>query len=436
MLPMPARGVALSLLAVLAAAATSCALTLEEAIRTALTQNERGRSAEETARAADAQVDRARSFLFPDLTLLGDYTRRSHETTRTIDGETSVLQSRDATQLRLNLDQVLFDAQAWPVYTGARRLRDAAHFDATEEKRQVAFDTARAFLAVLTSEQVVRAAEERVRLADRNLADARVRFDAQLVGSNDVTRADLERTASERELIEARAVTGVTRLNLGHLMGRAVADTLAVPQPLLAEAAAAVARDDTSLVRAVQSRPDVRAGHARVLALEAAAREPLMRYLPDLSFHGTAWSTNESGFSERNEDWSIGLGLDWDLFDGLDRHAARSEASAHARAAALDQANLERSVGVDIESARITLEGAQASLVQANRAVEVAERNAAEAAELYRRGLVRAFEVVDANVQSFTTLVERARSQFAQALAFLNLRAALGLDPLGEVPAP
>ena len=435
MYPKPARGVALSLLALFAAAAPAHALTLEEAIDTALRYNERGRSAEETARAADAQVDQARSFLFPDLTLLGDYTRRSHETTRTIDGETSVLQSRDATELRLNLDQVLFDAQAWPVYTGARRLRDAAHFDAMEEKRQLAFDAARAFLAVLTSEQVARAAEERVRLADRNLEDARVRFDAELVGSNDVTRAELERTASERELIEARAVTGVTRLNLGHLMGRAVADTLLVPQPLLADAAAPVARDDTSLVRAVQARPDVRAGHARVLALQAVAREPLMRYLPDLSFHGTAWKTNEAGFSERDEDWTIGLGLDWDLFDGLERHAARSEATALARAAALDQSNLERSVGVDIESARITLEGAQASLVQANRAVDVAERNAAEAAELYRRGLVRAFEVVDANVQAFTTLVERARSQFAQALALLNLRSALGLDPLGEVPA-
>jgi len=52
------------------------------------------------------------------------------------------------------------------------------------------------------------------------------------------------------------------------------------------------------------------------------------------------------------------------------------------------------------------------------------------------KGLVRAFEVVDANVQTFTTQVERARSQFALALTFLNLRAALGLDPLGEVPAP
>jgi len=432
----PGRGVVFCVFALLSLATNARALTLEEAIATARSQNERGRSATETAKAAGAVVGQARSFLFPSLTLLGDYTRRSHETTRTINGSTSVLQSRDATELRLNLDQIIFDAQAWPLYKEARRSRDAAELDAVEAKRQLAFDTARSFFAVLTSEQVVRAARERLSLADRNLADARVRFDAQLVGSNDVTRAELEKTTADRELVDAQGVARVARLSLSNLLGEAVEDSLVVPEALLAEATRPVSPADVSSQTAVTSRPDVRAGKARVAALRAAAQEPLMRYLPDLSFHGTAWSTNEAGFSNQAQDWSLGLGLSWDIFDGTERHAARSEAVARANAAELDQANLERSVATDLESARVGLETAQASLMQVNESVTMAERNAAEAAELYRRGLVRAFEVVDANVQTFTTQVERARSQFALALTFLNLRAALGLDPLGEVPAP
>jgi outer membrane protein len=432
----PARGAIFCALLLGILAGDAKALTLEEAISTALSQNERGKSAAELAKAAGAQVGQARSFLFPNLTLLGDYTRRSHETTRTINGTTSVLQSRDATEVRLNLDQIIFDAQAWPLFKEARRIRDAAELDAVEAKRQLAFDTARSFFAVLTSEQVVRAAGERLSLAERNLEDARVRFDAQLVGSNDVTRAQLEKTSADRELVDAQGVARVARLTLGNLLGETVEDSLVVPEALLAEATRPVTQADVSAQVAMSSRPDVRAGKARVAALRAAAQEPLMRYLPDLSFHGTAWSTNESGFSNKQEDWSLGLGLTWDLFDGTERQAARSEASARARAAELDQTNLERSVATDLESARVGLETAQASLMQVNESVTVAERNAAEAAELYRRGLVRAFEVVDANVQTFTTQVERARSQFALALTFLNLRFALGLDPLGEVPAP
>jgi len=430
------RGVLFCALALSGWSASARALTLEEAISTALSQNERGKSAAELAEAAGAQVSQARSFLFPSLTLLGDYTRRSHETTRTINGSTSVLQSRDATEIRLNLDQTIFDAQAWPLYKEARRVRDAAELDAVEAKRQLAFDTARSFFAVLTSEQVVSAARERQSLADRNLEDAKVRFDAQLVGSNDVTRAQLEKTSADRELVDAQGVARVARLSLANLLGKAVEDSLVVPKALLAEATRPVTQEDVSAQAAVTARPDVRAGKARVAAARAAAQEPLARYFPDLSFHGTAWSTNEAGFSNQSEDWSLGLGLTWDLFDGAERNAARSEASARARAAELDQTNLERSVATDLESARVGLETAQASLMQVNESVTVAERNAAEAAELYRRGLVRAFEVVDANVQTFTTQVERARSQFALALTFLNLRAALGLDPLGEVPAP
>jgi outer membrane protein TolC len=273
-------------------------------------------------------------------------------------------------------------------------------------------------------------------LADRNLQDAQVRFDAQLVGSNDVTRAQLEKTSADRELVDAEGVARVARLSLANLLGQSIEDSLVVPTALVADALRPVTQEEVSAEAAVAARPDVRAGKAHVAALRAAAQEPLMRYLPDLSFHGTAWSTNESGFSNESQDWSLGLGLTWDLFDGTERQAARSEAASLARAAELDQANLERSVATDLESARVGLETAQASLMQVNESVTMAERNAAEAAELYRRGLVRAFEVVDANVQTFTTQVERARSQFALALTFLNLRAALGLDPLGEVPAP
>ncbi|TPW12020.1 MAG: outer membrane efflux protein, partial [bacterium] len=118
------------------------ALTLEEAIARAVTSNERGRAAGESARAAEARVSRARSVLLPDLTFTGDYTRRSHETTRSVDGETSVLSTRDGLEGRLTLNQTIFDARAFPLLRQAGSLRDAARLDATEINRRLAFETA------------------------------------------------------------------------------------------------------------------------------------------------------------------------------------------------------------------------------------------------------------------------------------------------------
>jgi outer membrane protein TolC len=408
------------------------ALTIEEAIHSALGQNERAKAADEDARAADARVARARAFFFPDLNLRGDYTRRSHETTRTVDGETTTLQSRNGWEGRATLSQTIFDAQGFPLLSQASRSRDAARYDALDAKRRLAFETAEAYLTVLADDQVARAASQRLDFARRNLQEIRVRYEAELVGSNDVTRAELEAASAEREIVRLEGAAQTSQLHLEFLIGQEIEDSLTVPENLLARATRPAAPSGNALAQ----RLDLRAERQRAAAARSAALEPLMRYFPDVDFTGEAWSTNESGFNERSEDWSLGMGLSWDLFDGGEREADRGERKALARRAEWDLQNLEREVDLDVETARVALESEQASLARAEVAVSAAERNARETTELYRQGLVRALEIVDANVQLFEAEVERAGAQYALAVAYLGFRAAEGLDPLETEAAP
>ncbi len=409
-------------------------LTLEEAINLSLTRNERAAAADEETRAAEARVGQARSFLLPDLTLLGDYTRRTHETTRTVGGVTT-LQSREAREARLNVEQTLFDAQAWPLLQSAKRAREAARYDARDTKRLLAYETAETFLTVLAADRVARAAAERLELAERNREEVEVRFGAQLVGSNDVTLAELEAASAEREVVRVHGLARTARLNLGQLLAVEVAesDSLTVPDELIVAAARPVAEFPVPKSQAVERRPDVQAERARAAAAHSIANEPLMRYLPDLDFLGTAWSTNDRGANVEDPDWTVGLGLTWELFDGFQRESERSERAALARAAELDLAHLERRVAVDVETAQVAVESQQASLARSEVAVDAARRNLTETSELYRRGLVRAFEVVDANVQLFEAEVERTGAQYELGLAYLDLRAAVGLDPLDSI---
>jgi len=409
-------------------ASPTLAWTLEDAIRSSLAQHERAAAAEAETRASRATVARARAFFFPDLTLEGDYVRRSRETTRIVDGEVTTVGSRDGLEGRVRAEQTLLDARAFPLLQQARQLRDAAVYDERETKRQLAFETARAFLAALNTEEVSRAARERRALAQRNLEEVRVRFDAALVSSNDVTRAELELSSAERELAGASGRARTAKLMLGFLTGTEIADTLTVPSSLLRDAKAPIAAGaplvDPDL------RPDVRAERARAGAARSFAREPLGRYFPEVTLTGLAWSTNDTGVNTEARDWSLGVGFDWPIFDGGDREATRSQRSALAKAAELRLRELERSVRVDTEIARVSVESEQTSLDYAEAAARAAARNAAETAELYRRGIVRAFETVDANVQLFLAEVERAGAELALGLAYLNYRAAIGLEPL------
>ena len=53
------------------------ALTIEEAIRLALERNERAQISDQLVLAAEARVDRARAFFFPDITIGADYVMNS-----------------------------------------------------------------------------------------------------------------------------------------------------------------------------------------------------------------------------------------------------------------------------------------------------------------------------------------------------------------------
>jgi outer membrane protein TolC len=77
------------------------------------------------------------------------------------------------------------------------------------------------------------------------------------------------------------------------------------------------------------------------------------------------------------------------------------------------------------------LAAAQAAFHVASDAVNFARQNVEETAVLYRQGLARALELVDANDSRFTAEVNYASAEFAMAQAYLALRQALGLDVLG-----
>ena len=413
------------------------ALTLEETISAALERNERSAAADEVAAAAQARLARARAFFFPDLTLRGDYIRREDESRRIDDdGEELLVQSRDAFEATATVDQVIFDARSIPLYRQARLGRDAARFDALDAKRRLAFEAAEAFLTTLGAEHVRRAAEQRSTLAQQALSDARARFDAGLAGSNDVTRADLERTTAELAAVRAEGVERAARLHLGFLIDDTITESLDSPEDLLADAVVPAEEADSLAIAAPERRPDVAAARHSAEALHASAQEASFRAIPDLGFTGEYRLAHENGLSGSTRDWFLGLGLRWIPYDGGDRGADHDERDALAEAADLDVRQNERLASLEVRTALVTLASEQAAIEQAGAAVEAARKNSTEISELYRQGLASALEVVDAGVSLFEAEVDQVRARLGLAIAFLDLRAALGFDPLGRVVAP
>ncbi len=416
--------------------AEDAGLTLETAVRLALTRNERALSADAEIRAAEARAMKARSYFMPTLTTTGTYTRRPYEVKRTVGDTDIVIQSYNALAGVAQVNMTLFDARSLPALLQANSERNAQRFASAESRRQLSFEVGNAFLATLGTDQVLEASRNRFEYARQSLEAAKARYAAGLVSVNDVTRAELEYATAEMGVIQVKGQVETTYLELGFLLAdmESARKKLIIPEFLLREAEEGPQDVERMIVEAQDRRLDLGSLRFYAKGQRALMIEPMLRWLPSLSFNGQYSYTNETGLTGRPTNWNLGLTLTWAVFDGFSRNADYKERKALAVLADLDVKATMRKVELDVRDALVSLENQRATLKQAEVAREVAGKNAVETAELYRQGLSTALEAADANVSLFEAEVELVRERYGVGIAFLNLEAALGLDPFGKEP--
>lgn len=398
------------------------ALRLEDAVKTALTNNERAQKAPLRVETAEGQADRARAAFFP--TLIGAGTEQLHATADKT--------GRNATTTStVTLTQPIVNPSAFPLYAQARHQRESERWGAMQDRRQLAFDTARAFLQTLAAERVLEAAVRRLDRSKANVDDTTARAEAQLSSTSDVTRAKLDLATAQSQLATAQGSAQRARISLGFLMGRKVDAALAAPERTT-RAAQGEGAGGTQIAAAVDRRPDVRSAHERTEALRLFATEPYYRLLPTLSAQGQLRMLPDPLPTERAVDETLTLNLSWSVFDSGLRYAdLRTRRSQHA-SQALDEKLLRRSVETDVNLALASLRAARESYRVAEEAVASANQLVEETQILYRQGLARALEVTDANSKRFDAEVTRASAKLSMEQAYLELRFALGYGPVDD----
>jgi len=412
-------------------------LTLEAAIQRALARNERALAADQKMNEAEARVTRARSYFLPTLTTTGTYTRRPFEVSRTVGSTQIVIQKFDALAGVAQLNLTIFDARSLPALLQANSERNAQRYASAESKRQLAFEVGNAFLTTLGTDQILEASRHRYDYAKQALDAAKARYAAGLVSINDVTRAELEFATAEMGVTQVKGQVETTYLQLGYLLDNMIVSStkLKVPEFLLQAAAESDQAAVEGLVTQAQDRRfDLGALRYHAKAQHALMIEPTLKWLPTLSFNGQFRYTNEAGLTGRTTNWNLGLTLGWAVFDGFSRNADYRERKAQAILADLDVKTALRRVELDVRDTQVSLANQRAALKQAAVAHEVAKRNASETAELYRQGLSSALQVADANVRLFEAEVTLVRERYGLGISYLNLEAALGLDPFGKEP--
>ena len=110
--------------------------------------------------------------------------------------------------------------------------------------------------------------------------------------------------------------------------------------------------------QAMASHPDARAAALRGALAESARTEARAALLPSIGVT-SGWAWNGARWDSRAASWLVGAEVRWNLFNGLADRAKAARATIEIERAAIDAERVQRSIDVEVRTARARLQAAR-----------------------------------------------------------------------------
>ena len=387
-------------------------LTLEECIAIALEAQPRVQATLYDYAAARYRVNQAFSPLLPQLSGLVSATRSNIPTVATTaaGANVTVVQTRqfgDSLLAQVQLSQLLFDfGKSLAATDAARKLAEVAVENVELQRQLISLTVKEAYTNTLFSQRLIRVQEQAVERAELNLRSAKGFFDVGTRPKSDVARAEVDVANARVDLIRARNALrqAIVALNI------AMAIDVDTPTQIVDNLIYQPVTIDRLKLRAdsLRQRPEYRQAKLQQGAAEATERQTFRNFFPDITGTGAYGGAQ----APLNEAWSVGLALNWIIFDGGNRIARYQEAKANSEGARARVKSTELDVIQNVEQAVIAVEEAQERILAAQTLVASAQENFRLAQGRFDAGVGTILELTDAQLA-----LTQAQNTESQALA-------------------
>ncbi len=324
-----------------------------------------------------------------------------------------------------------------PIYTGGRLNNvygittaslDASKLELERTRQEIEYRVVETFYAALMNERGVAVADEQIRISERQLELAKVRFDSGTVARLDVLQAEVELANAKARRIQAKAQVDTAMQALRGVLSLPQSQALKL-EGSLDEPVAGRAREE--LDRHLTQRPDLQAFSARRHAAEYASNLAQAEWKPMLSFAGNMQYQQDTVgdlLARDNQSYSFGIQLQVPLFSAPGAAARRGIAQSQMRQAehglryATDNARLE------LESAWTALESSAEVVTTQEKALELARESVAIAQVSYENGVITSAELNDAQVRLLQTEWLLMQAKYARITAAARAKVAAGVS--------
>ena len=317
-----------------------------------------------------------------------------------------------------------------PLYTGGRleNQREAARYglnaaDLTLEnsRQQVKYQAASAYYQVLQQASLVTVQEEAVQLLQEHLRTVSIQYEVGTVAKSDMLATTVQLANTQQSLNSAQGnyQTAVARLN--NILGLPVDTEIAASDAV--DFVHYNLSEESCMEYALAHRPDGIAALYTLKQAEAQTNAAKSGYRPQVNavVQGNMSGENVFGSNHNAEQWSVGLQMQWNIFDnGITSANVNQAKAAQARAESRAKEQIE-TIQLEVHSAYIALKTAEKNIEVTASAVDKAEEEFAIAQIRYVEGVDTNLNVMNAQEK----VVETRSNYYAAIYNFNTSRAQL-----------
>ena len=392
------------------------ALTLQEAIDTALAQHPTLRIGQATVEAAQQRVRQQVAGYLPRGAYTYVYSRQQKPPSSAVGGvqvggpqrQQAAAQIFNFNSTNFSLSQLLFDfGRTLDSIRSAMASVDASTADLETIRQTVILNTKQSYYGLLSAQRLLQVAEETVQQNQKHLEQAQARFDVGLAPRFDVTQAQVQVSNAELNQVTARNNVALGRETLRTAMG--------VTGPFLFTLVDALERgevtfnDEAILAQAYANRPELHSLRAQQQAETESISSLQKQYLPSVSGNAQYnWSGRQYPLLQG---WLWGVTLTVPLFDDILTTAQIGEQQAILRTLQAQEEDLRQQVALEVRQSFLNLRQAEEAIRVSDQTLVQARENLDLAEGRYSAGVGNIIELTDAQV-----LLTAARANNIQAL--------------------
>ena len=386
-------------------------VTLAEGLKTVTAESHVVKVAKQDEAIAEADSLLARGRLLPSVNASGSYTSLANQPTALSLGQAVPTADRYYKSYGINIRQILFDFRGnLSRYDASRMLLEAQKLNTASIRNAIALEFTSGFYDFLESQRLVEVAGKEVESVEAHLRNAQNLYGAGVITKNDLLQAQVRLSDTRQRLLSAKNIQSIRASRLNNLLLRPLYwQVHAIEQQR--EISAPGSLDlDKAWQTALAGRPEIQIVDRTLQSLDLESVSKKSEFLPKLFARGS-YDYMENAYSLHDDNWSLILGIDINLFEGgssladLKKTKYRKSRLVEQRFKLVDEIKIEvQRYILDLQNAyeRIQVTRDTASQAQENLRINKAR---------YDEGVGTATEVLDA-----VTLLTTAEANYVRSV--------------------